>query len=150
MFTALIVQYLNWILLTSPNLAPLRDTLKSQRNNPKLGYVWSCVVELRETFCPCWMYRTAWLSLSFSEIRVNTDCYFFKTINQGRQLSVFSLVLFNCFFFYFFILSNGKVNKALFLFNALHGDCQEQKLFSKHLNGKPFHESYATSKLSLG
>ncbi|XP_063684510.1 protein VAC14 homolog [Bolinopsis microptera] len=36
-FTALLVQYLNWILLTSPNLAPLRDTLKSQRNNPKLG-----------------------------------------------------------------------------------------------------------------
>ena len=51
-FTALIVQYLNWILLTSPNLAPLRDTLKSQRNNPKLGYVRSCVVEFRETVFP--------------------------------------------------------------------------------------------------
>ncbi|KAL5268345.1 hypothetical protein ACHWQZ_G002270 [Mnemiopsis leidyi] len=36
-FTALLVQYLSWNLLTSPNLAPLRDTLKSQRNNPKYG-----------------------------------------------------------------------------------------------------------------
>ena len=101
-FTALIVQYLNWILLTSPNLAPLRDTLKSQRNNPKLGYVWSCVVEFRETFCRCWMYPTAWLSLSFSDARVDTDCYFFETITQGRQMSGLSLVLFNCFFLLFY------------------------------------------------
>ena len=35
MFTSLIVQYLNWILLTSPNLTSLRDTLKSQRKSDK-------------------------------------------------------------------------------------------------------------------